>query len=117
MWFYHPSFNYDINYTARVMTCLKRFKKDEILDYMKAFPGDRELFKEDKELFLKKMEANEKRMIEHLTSLAVHGFSPVPQELYEDRVCEVISHSNVGGVVKKTGVVFGLPRDAWTGML
>lgn len=113
---YHPSFNYDINYTAGVLTCLKRFKKDEILDYLKAFPDDRESFKDDKELFFKKMGANEKRMIECLTSLAVKGFSPAPDEPYEDRVCEVISQSNVGGVVKKTGVVFGLADDAWKGM-
>jgi hypothetical protein len=31
-----------------------------------------------------------------------------PENPYKDRVCEVISRNNIGGLVKKTGVVFGL---------
>ena len=114
---YHPSFNYDINYTAGVMTCLQCFKKEKLLNYLKAFPDDDKLLDKRPDDFFKQMEANEKRMKEHLTAIAEKGFSTVPDEPYVDRVCEVISHSNVGGVVKKTGVVFGLADDAWKGMV
>ncbi len=114
---FHPSFVYDINHTASVLRCLKRFKKDEILYYLKAFPEDRELYREDRKLFLKKMDVDEKRMKEYLTAIAVRGFSAAADDPYEDRVCEMVSHTNVGGVVKKTGVVFGLPDEALKGIL
>jgi hypothetical protein len=114
---YHPSFNYDMNFTAGVLQCLKRFDKEEVFDYLKAFPDELELYREDKELLLKKMERNEKKMMKYLTSLVVRGFASVPTEPYEDRVCEVISHNNIGGVVKKTGVVCGLPESVWKGIV
>ncbi len=106
---YHPSFNYDMNFTAGVLRCLHRFNKNKSLDYFRAFF----IFFQ----FMKEFENDEMRMMEYLTSLAVNGFASIPGEPYEERVCEVISHSNIGGVVKKSGVVFGLPETAWKGIV
>jgi hypothetical protein len=114
---FHPSFVSDINYSARVSDALNMFEKDKLMDYLKVFPDDEMFLDKRPDQFYKQMEANEKRMKEYLTSIAVRGFSVAPDSPYKDRVCEVISHNNVGGVVKKTGVVFGLPDDAWKGIL
>ena len=113
-WF-HPSFVYGINYSAGVSHALNIFKKNKLLDYFKSFPVEEDRHAKNPELFMKELEANEKRMKEYLTSIAVKGFSVAPGSPYEDRACEVISHKNIGGVVKKTGVVFGLPDHALAG--
>ena len=53
------------------------------------------------------------RMRETLRKLAVTGF--VLLEKIDDPVAKVISANNVGGVVKKSGIVVGLNRQVWQG--
>jgi hypothetical protein len=50
-------------------------------------------------------------MRETLRQLAVTGFALL--EDIDDPVAKVISVNNVGGVVKKSGIVVGLNRQVW----
>jgi hypothetical protein len=82
------SFDYlfDSNLTSNVQQCLDwRFEKEE----------------------------DNVRMRETLRQLAVTGF--VLLEKINDPIAKVISLNNVGGVVKKSGIVIGLNRQVWQG--
>ena len=51
------------------------------------------------------------RMRDTLRQLAMTGFVPISS--INDPVAEVISLNNVGGVIKKNGIVVGLNRQVW----
>ena len=56
-------------------------------------------------------EADKTRMRDTLRQLAVTGFALL--EDIDDPIAKVISANNVGGVVKKSGIVVGLNRQVW----
>jgi len=85
------------------------------LAYFRAFPSEADQHAKNPEKFMKELANNEKKMMEYLTSIALNGFASIPKKPYNDRVCDVISQNNIDGVVKKTGVVFGLPEIVWKG--
>lgn len=56
-------------------------------------------------------DGDREKMVDALRQLAVKGFCPI-QDI-DDPIANVISANNVGGVVMKSSVIIGLPRDVW----